>query len=397
MDEQRLNELIDRYISDRCSPEDMRLLAAMIAEGNEELLSKIMDRQLESSEVTAADFPGITEKITAAIQARISLPEQENAPVISLNPKRYRMRWAVAAALLAIVSTGIYFWRAKDGAAEQQALAQQPLTPAVIQPGKDGAILTLADGSTMVLDSLGNGVLTTQNGSRVVLDNGQLSYNKNDDGTTEIAFNTITTPKGRQFRLQLEDGTKVWLNAASSLKYPAVFTGKDRRVEITGEAYFEVAKDQHRPFHVKVNDDTEIEVLGTQFNVNSYSNENSINTTLLEGSVQINNRNGKTLIIPGQQAQVFNGADPVKVISGINTGKVTAWKDGVFNFENASLFEVMRQLERWYDIEVEYDKDVQNYEFFGKMDRDLSLQDVLRGLEMNEVNFKVEGRKIVVR
>jgi len=396
MDEQRLHELIERYISDRCSPEDMRLLAAIIAEGNEELLSKIMDRQLESSKAATEDFPGITEKITAAIAAKISLQPAAQSPVIPIKQIRPWKRWAVAAALLAAVSTGIYFWRSKADTVDLP-IADQPTTPAIIAPGKDGAILTLADGSTMVLDSLGNGTLTTQSGTKVVLNNGQLSYNNNGNTAVEIAFNTITTPKGRQFRLQLEDGTKVWLNAASSLTYPAAFTGKDRRVEITGEAFFEVAKDQNRPFHVKVNDETEIEVLGTQFNINSYLNETNISTTLIEGSVQINNRNGKTRIIPGQQAQVITGAEEVKVLNNVNTGKITAWKDGVFNFENASLFEVMRQLERWYDIEVEYDKGVQNYEFFGKMGRDLSLQEVLRGLEMNEVDFKVEGRRIVVR
>lgn len=396
MDEQRLQELIERYISDRCSPEDMRLLATIIAEGNEELLAKIMDRQLESSKATTEDFPGVTEKITAAIAAKISSQQAGQSPVVPIKQTRPWKRWAVAAALLAAVSTGIYFWQSKAGPVDEP-IAQQPVTPAIIAPGKDGAILTLADGSTMVLDSLGNGTLTTQSGTKVVLSNGQLSYNNNGNTAAEIAFNTITTPKGRQFRLQLEDGTKVWLNAASSLTYPAAFTGKDRRVEITGEAFFEVAKDQTRPFHVKVNDETEIEVLGTQFNINSYSNETSISTTLIEGSVQINNRNGKTRITPGQQAQVVTGAEEVKVLNNVNTRKITAWKDGVFNFENASLFEVMRQLERWYDIEVEYDKGVQNYEFFGKMDRDLSLQEVLRGLEMNEVNFKVEGRKIVVR
>ncbi|MET0465008.1 MAG: FecR domain-containing protein [Chitinophagaceae bacterium] len=395
MEEQRLQELIDRYISDRCSPEEIQLLASLISAGNEELLSKIMDRQLELNKASVEDFPGVTEKITAAVTGRLGFKSGSETPVVAITQTRRWKRWVVAAALFAAVSTGIYFLQLEPGVTGQQVAEQAPAST-IIEAGKDGAILTLADGRTMILDSLGNGVLTTQSGSAVVLENGQLSYNKNDHAVTEMAFNTITTPKGRQFRLQLEDGTRVWLNAASSLKYPAAFTGSDRRVEITGEAYFEVAKDQRRPFHVKLTDDTEIEVLGTQFNVNSYSNEASINTTLLEGSVQINNRNGKTVITPGQQAQVFAGADAVKVLNAVNTGRITAWKDGVFNFENASLFEVMRQLERWYDIEVEYDKGVQNYEFFGKMGRDLSLQDVLRGLEMNEVNFKVEGRKIVV-
>jgi ferric-dicitrate binding protein FerR (iron transport regulator) len=197
----------------------------------------------------------------------------------------------------------------------------------------------------------------------------------------------------------LPDGSKVWMNAASSIHYPAVFTGKERIVEVTGELYFEVARNEKMPFKVKVNDDTQIEVIGTHFNINSYSNETTIYTSLLEGSVKITHGNEKVILKPGQQGQVPNDLveSSIKVVPDVDMDKVMAWKNGVFNFEDASLEEVMRQLERWYDIEVKYEKGVPPLEFVGKMGRDLKLSEVLRGLEVSEVHFTVEGKIVIVK
>jgi len=248
----------------------------------------------------------------------------------------------------------------------------------------------------MLLDSLGNGVVTTQNGTKVLLQNGQLVYKTDNSVKTAIGYNTMTTPKGRQFQLVLPDGSKVWLNAASSIRYPTVFTGNERKVEVTGEAYFEVVKNSTSPFRVKINDEAEVEVLGTHFNVNSYMNEESINTTLLEGSVSVKNSSGKLILQPGQQARVA-GNEKIKLFAEVDVEKVMAWKNGVFNFQDATLEEVMRQLERWYDIDVVYEKNIPRLEFYGKMGRDLSLAAVLRGLEKSNVHFRIEdGRKLVV-
>jgi ferric-dicitrate binding protein FerR (iron transport regulator) len=225
------------------------------------------------------------------------------------------------------------------------------------------------------------------------MSNGQLIYKaKNSSG---VAYNTMTTPKGRQFSLVLPDGTKAWLNAASSLRYPTAFVGRERKVEVTGEVYFEVAKNKQMPFKVKVNENMEVEVLGTHFNINSYSNEASINTTLLEGSVQISNQSQKQILKPGQQARV-NNDQKINIVSDVNLKKVMAWKNGVFDFDDASLQEVMHQLERWYDIEVVYERGVPDIEFVGTLSRDLSLEDVLKGLKLSEVNFRIEGRKLVI-
>jgi hypothetical protein len=270
-----------------------------------------------------------------------------------------------------------------------------------IAPGKQGAILTLADGRTVVLDSLGNGVVASQGGTKVVLNNGRLAYNTEGAATAEPAYNTMTTPKGRQFQVTLPDGTKVWLNAASSLRYPTAFTGKERTVDVTGEAYFEVApmlsgSGDRMPFIVKINDATQVQVLGTHFNINAYKDEATINTTLLEGSVRIVNGGEKAILRPGQQAQT-GLSTRIKIVADANVEKVMAWKNGVFDFQDATLEEVMRQLQRWYDIDVVYEKGIPKLEFIGKMGRDLSLAEVLGGLQLSKVHFRLEeGRRLVV-
>jgi ferric-dicitrate binding protein FerR (iron transport regulator) len=243
---------------------------------------------------------------------------------------------------------------------------------------------------------LKNGLITTQNGTKVMLRNGQLVYDADQLSANRTVYNIMSTPKGRQFQLVLPDGSQVWLNAASSIRYPTSFTGKDRRVEITGEAYFEVAHNPSVPFKVEVNKQSEVTVLGTHFNINSYENEESVSTTLLEGSVQVKNQAGMIVLKPGQQAKV-TGLDKINVLSNVNLDKVMAWKNGVFNFEDATLQEVMRQLERWYDIDVVYEKNIPKLEFFGKMGKDLSLAAVLSGLEKSNVHFRMEeGRRLVV-
>jgi transmembrane sensor len=337
--------------------------------------------------------PAIIEKLEARLPLIFAASSQHGS-VISIFKRRW-LQYAAAATL--IIAFGLYFLIAnKPTQSVVAGKIDKPATREEIQPGKEGAILTLVDGSKMVLDSLGNGLLTTQNGTKVLLKNGQLVYDAATSPNVAIGYNTMTTPKGRQFQLVLPDGSKVWLNAASSIRYPIMFTGKERKVEITGEAYFEVARNTAKPFRVQVNEETTIEVLGTHFNINSYSNEESINTTLLEGSVRVISNAGKTVLKPGQQAR-SRAQETIRVLDNVDVEKVMAWKNGVFNFEDATLEEVMRQLERWYDIEVVYEKNIPRLEFFGKMGKDLSLAAVLSGLEKSNVHFRLEqGRKLVV-
>jgi len=191
----------------------------------------------------------------------------------------------------------------------------------------------------------------------------------------------------------LPDGTQVWLDAASSITYPTVFSGKDRKVSITGQAYFEVVKDKSKPFHVSVNN-MDVEVLGTHFNINAYSDEASINTTLLEGSVKINAGNANTIVLrSGQQAQVGN---QLKVVENANPEQVMAWKNGLFNFEGADIKTVLRQLGRWYDVEIVYKGEIPYRKFGGEVSRQLTLAQVLRLLQKVGISYTIEGKKLIV-
>ena len=263
-----------------------------------------------------------------------------------------------------------------------------------VLPGSDKATLTLADGSTVVLDDAKNGTLAQQGSSKVIKVGGKLLYDPANNNSKEIVYNTISTPNGGQYQLALPDGSLVWLNATSSIHFPTSFAGKERRVEITGEAYFEIAKNRDMPFVVSVNG-AEVQVLGTHFNVNAYNDEDNLKTTLLEGSVKFVSGADISLLKPGQQSQLAsNGL--VKVISNVDVDEVIAWKNGMFGFENAGIETVMRQLSRWYDVEIEYKGKTEDL-FIAEMRRNIKLSDALRALELTgKVKFEIVGKKIIV-
>ncbi|OQP56857.1 hypothetical protein A3860_09750 [Niastella vici] len=339
--------------------------------------------------------------IMAKIKQQIS-GSQPVPPVLKINTWR---RWAaVAAILLLVAGVGYFGWNHKT----QNPPVVQHATPADIPPARDGAILTLADGRKVVLDSLGNGVIATEKGTRVVLQNGELAYNGAGSNAAMPMHNTLTTPRGRQFQLILPDGTKAWLNAESEIYYPTVFSGNERRVQIAGEVYFEVKHDKTKPFIINIlphngggPGGSQLEVLGTQFNVNAYTNEATIKTTLVEGRLKVLagspiDYHSPVVLQPGQQAQTDNHTYHIKLEKNADVGKAIAWKNGFFNFEDASLEEVMRQLERWYDIEVVYEKGIPDITFGGKMSNDVSLSGLLKSLQQMDVHFRVEGRKLIV-
>lgn len=322
----------------------------------------------------------------------------ETAPTGRLRTLK-RISWAAAAVV--VLTAGAYFFltiKETPKTVAPAVMAQKP-----ILPGTNGAVLTLADGTQVSLDSARNGVIASQQGANAVLNNGQLSY-AGGNVHAELVYNTLSTPKGRQFHMTLADGSKIWLNAGSSVRFPAVFQSNERKVYITGEVYFEVAREQASPFIVIVNNRADIKVLGTSFNVNAYDNEEQINTTLVDGSVKVstlsatNTPDPSTVVLkPGQQARISNSANAgISVNNDADLDKVTSWKNGYFNFGKASLREVMRQLERWYDIEVVYEKDVPDAQFIGKMTRNITLQDLFQILESSGVNFRIEGKKVIV-
>ena len=317
--------------------------------------------------------------------------------VIEMPVQRKRWNWAVAAAVITVVVTSWYFGvfntpGNKAGVTEDkfEHLKND------VAPGGDKAVLTLGDGSQIVLDSIQNGTLSQQGNVKVIkLNNGQLKYNTATGHPAEVLYNTLSTPKGGQYKIILSDATEVWLNAASSIRYPTSFAGKERRVEITGEAYFEVAENAAIPFKVETRG-MEIEVLGTHFNVNTYEDEQAIRTTLLEGSVKLTKQDATAIMKPGQQIQ-FTKAGEMKMINNADLEEAIAWKNGVFQFNNASIDVVLRQLTRWYDIEVEFQGKPSALRFDGEVSRNSNLSQVLQILNYSGVNFEIEGKKLIVK
>lgn len=310
--------------------------------------------------------------------------------------RRVRIRritgWSVAASLLIAVVVVSLIDR-KHSAAVHPASAVAVSHP--VMPGRNTAILTLANGRQVVLDSVANGLLAMQGASRVVKgDGGSLSYQATGGRSAAVTYNILTTPRSAQYQLRLPDGSRVWLNNVSSLRYPTSFQGKERTVELSGEAYFEIAKDASRPFFVKVRDES-VEVLGTSFNVMAYSEEGGTQTTLLTGAVQVRAGNASVKLRPNEQVQLTNAGE-LKVLNEVPSQDIVSWKDGFFYFGRASFETMMRQLARWYDVDVVYEGKAPDMEFGGKIDRSLPLDDLLKFLNKNQIHFRLQGRKLIV-
>lgn len=400
MNRSRLLYLVRRYSDNTATPPELEELSAFIDSSEDyELFSEVLMEQMQGGRLNNEDLL----RYEALADRALEHSKLINAePIVAV---RARKRWygyaAAAVVILILLSAGIYLVKPKPAVPE--VVQKEISVPEPILPGKNGAILTLADGSIIVLDSSGNRKIADQHGADIIIQQDRLTYTTNVENNGDAAaYNTLSTPKGRQYNIQLEDGTRVWLNAASSIRYPTIFTGTDRVVEVEGEAYFEVAKDPTHPFKVKLNHQSEIEVMGTHFNVNAYSNEPAITTTLLEGSVSfsINNdalgRKNKVLR-PGEQTRLDKETLKLTTNSNVETERVIAWKNGLFDFNDMGLKEAMQQLERWYDIEVTYEKNIPDIRFFGKMTKNITLNDLLLILEKSKVHFQINGRNIIVK
>lgn len=308
------------------------------------------------------------------------------APVRKMKVKK----WLVAASLLIMASVTLYLLYPTREKQPQTSTTSQD-TPQVV-PGRQGAILTLADASEVLLDTVKNGaVFKLEGGGTASVIDGHLVYNTQG---AEISYNTVSTPKGRLYQVILPDGTDVWLNSGSSIRYPTSFAGEYRVVKITGEAYFEVKKNTQMPFRVELENGMHIQVVGTRFNVNAYNDEPSIKTTLLEGAVNIH-KNGQTQrLVPGQQAEV-SGDDKISVTEA-NVGQVIAWKDGLFDFNNRDLKSVLREIGRWYDLDIVYGSEPASGQIAGKMQRNLALTQVMETLKDLDISYRIEGRKLII-
>jgi ferric-dicitrate binding protein FerR (iron transport regulator) len=381
----RFEILLQAYINDSLNSEELAELNELI-DSNESLLQISILKDLQQN-----SFAGLTDaEQRQKMYTNILKRTRKSNRVIPLWTK------IAAAAIIVVVFSIVYFYSNHN---PQKQIAktetQQQRFKNDVAPGGNKAVLTLANGSQIILDSAANGTLTQQGNTKIIkLDSGQLSYNTSDVKSTEVLYNTISTPRGGQYQIVLSDGSKVWLNAASSLRFPAFFTGKERDVELTGEAYFEVTKNTAMPFTVTVND-LHVQVLGTHFNINAYNDETSVKTTLLKGSVRVADHESIVNLKPGQQAQLKDNA--LMVINNVDIEKVISWKTGFFEFDNTDLATIMRQISRWYNVDVRYEGKQFGETFGGRISRELNLSNILSMLETNGVKFRLEGKKLIVQ
>lgn len=376
----RLHYLFDRYVTGKYTPTEWAEFWDQL--GNTDENDAVFQQMQEWWNKHEGEHELLANVDAAGILNKIMMSGSQSAPAAAKRKSLFIAEVKYAAAILVLVgSAAFFFFMQSDKLREKPVITVAPVRNSEpIEPGKNKAILTLSTGKQVVLDDSQKTVISDA-GVEIEKVAGQLIYGKTDI----VAFNTMTTPKGGQYKIVLPDGTQVWLNAASSITYPTVFTNNERRVSVTGEVYFEVTKNAALPFRVKLSDDSEIQVLGTNFNVNSYADEPAMKTTLIEGSVRINN----SILRPGEA--YTNG----KVIKA-NTEEAVAWKNGLFIFHKTDLQSVMRQLARWYDVEVKYEGPVRARTFSGKIGRDLSLEDLLDGLKRTDVHFRIKGKTIIV-
>ena len=304
--------------------------------------------------------------------------------------------WAAAAAVLLLLAGGTWWWmssRRDGGKGDATPLVAKKDVP----PGGHHAVLTLSNGRSIVLDSAVNGMLVQEGNAQVhKLSDGRLAYSGKENGGTTILYNTLSTPRGGQYQLTLPDGSQVWLNAASSITYPTSFAGGERMVTITGEAYFEVVHNARQPFRVRTGEQV-IEDIGTSFDVNAYADEPVIRTTLVDGKVKVSKGNASHVLSPGEQVS-WQGTGGFGPVLHADVQQVLAWKNGIFSFRDADLSTVMRQLARWYDIEVEYEGPVPAGTFDGEIGRSLTLNQVLQGLAQTRIHYNIiNNHKIIIR
>ncbi len=408
-EEQLLAALAEKFLAGNATAEEQQQLHQLYDQWKDE--EQIVVSETEQTEVLRIE-------ILLALKERIHGKNK-------ITPFYKKKSWQLVAAASIIIVACVLFFSYIQTISRQKELASkesgQPAGQSTVLPGKDRATLTLADGSVIDLDSSGAGLLVQQGNTNIINKNGKIIYDPNKAGAGEMIYNTISTPRGGQYQLVLPDGSKVWLNATSAIKFPVVFTGNSRTVELTGEAYFEVASLRHSsgqkmPFKVRVANKAEVEVLGTHFNVMAYSEEEAIKTTLLEGAVKVVNgewsmgnkhpaipdKSGQAgnrqlaILKPGEQA-VLTADSRLTIHENVDLEEAVSWKNGKFHFNNADIKLIMRQIARWYDVEVEYQQISSATRLGGVVSRKEDLRQLLNYFELaGKVKFTIEGRKIIV-
>jgi hypothetical protein len=388
----RIADLLKIYTDGQATPEEEQELFNLMEIIKDETIikkhiKKLLSEHKSDDHIPTTDWERLYQKIV----------EEKNKRHTGLVIRRmYWAGWAAAAIIFLLLGTGYYLFTHKKQEQQGEVVKTERITNNDIAPPNTvNAVLTLANGQSIILDSTGNGTLALQGAVNVVkLADGQIAYR----GTSkEIQYNILSNPRGSKvISLSLADGSKVWLNAASSLKYPTAFTGKERKVEITGEAYFEVAHNPDHPFIVS-RAGTSIEVLGTHFNVNAYDDESSLDVTLLEGSVSVmaSHSMHPEMIKPGTQAQVNKNGD-IQMDNSVDLNEVIAWKNGLFSFKGTDIESIMRQVSRWYDVDVIFKEPIKE-KFYAEVSKSTNVSTLLEMLQATKaVQFNVEGNTITV-
>ncbi|MBN8858322.1 MAG: FecR domain-containing protein [Sphingobacteriales bacterium] len=400
MSKQDFRLLLEKYLTDSITDGELKYLNELLHSGkNDADLEALIDETLSAVSAEADHDIAATlfNRISTAAKA-IENDTDQKAPVVAANRIRTKRIWAYAAAAVIIIMIATFNFWDRGSRADIQISAVMDSRKDIAPPGAAKAVITLSNGQNIILDSAANGTVAVQgNASVVKTADGQIVYNARGraPANRQLLYNTLTVPKGSKVvSITLSDGTTVWLNAASSLRYPAVFTGNDRKVSITGEVYFEVAKDRSRQFIVEANG-VSTKVLGTHFNINAYEDEPETRITLLEGAVKIESRGSEQMLTPGQQA-VITPAGNIHIDTNTDMEEVMAWKEGRFQFGGAGIEEVMREIMRWYNVEIEYEGNIRQH-FRGGISRNVEVSKVFKMLEATgAVHFKIADKKIIV-
>lgn len=373
-------KLLQKYNDKTASPEEKRAVEAWYETVNG-----------QEAKHTTEEIASLKNVIFAQVKSRIE--NKKEVPVV-----KHRFGVSVAflskvAVLLVVFSVGAFFYMNQN-----QSISIVKTKKLEIKPGGDNAVLTLANGSKIILNEAANGQIGYQSGASITkTKSGELVYSFAENANAQnTAINMISTPRGGQYHLILTDGTDVWLNSNSSIRFPATFTGNQRKVEITGEVYFEVFKNKAKPFIVNTSQ-SQITVLGTHFNVNSYDDEAFEKTTLLEGSIELKKGEAKAILTPGLQASLTKSSTAIALNEVEDLEAVIAWKNGYFQFDRADLQSVMRQISRWYNVKVSYEGTILNKEYSGKIPRKTTEEKLIEMLRFSGINCTIENNQINVK
>lgn len=395
----RTSFLFKKYYNKTASQKETKELFEIMKSLSDDKLKELIREEWNNLEMTDSFFKydvsmGMLNKILPA-KPKSTYHKKEVLVKNIINWFSRFKKVSVAASILFFLSIGFYYWF-KTTLPTQNLVTSYSVSQD-LPPGGARATLTLADGKKIILDTARNGIIASTNSFKIIkTESGQVVYHSfgtNINKTINTEFNKITTPRGGEYRIIMPDGSKVWLNSASTIKFPGVFNGDSRSVELEGEAYFEIAKNSAMPFKVK-SKNVEIIVIGTHFNVKAYTNEDLVKTTLVEGSIKIKRGNSSHLLKTGQQAVLIG--NETKVLSDIDVEEQIAWKNGLFQFKDAGIEEVMHQAALWYDLNVTFEGNITEKYLTGKVSRSVNVSEFMNILDYAGVKFKIEGKHIII-